>query len=224
MTDVNCDTIDEALAAFGIGALEEEDAAGVRDHLAGCRRHDATLAELEAVASRLTLAPEEREPPARLRARLLARFDAEAGRRSEGKVVRPAIWSGLPRPALAIAALLLIAIGLATWNVVLQAGGDGDGAARFAFAGETGSGELLHLADEGLIVLDLDLPPSPAGRVYQVWGVHETQAVSLGFVRDNAPTALVADLEGALAVAISVEPEGGSEQPTTDPLLVAEFD
>jgi len=33
-----------------------------------------------------------------------------------------------------------------------------------------------------------------------------------------------ADLADATAVAVSMEPPGGSEQPTTEPLLVAELD
>ncbi|MDQ0745269.1 anti-sigma-K factor RskA [Clavibacter sp. B3I6] len=67
-----------------------------------------------------------------------------------------------------------------------------------------------------------DASPLPAGRVLQLWYVGQSGPVSAGVMpsEDGAGHAV---LEGAYTpgdtVAITVEPEGGSEQPTTEPIV-----
>jgi anti-sigma-K factor RskA len=225
---VSCEQIDELLAAYSLDALDEADAADVRAHLAECRRHDVALAELRDLAERLPLAAPEREPPPELRARLLAAFEAEAAapapvpvsleERRRQRVLVPAF------AYLAAAALLLAVIGLATWNVVLQTGGD-EGAARVELdlTGETGSGRLVYLPDEQVALVEMDVDAPPEGRAYQAWQIDESGPASLGIVANQGVTAFAADLSGAQVVAITEEPAGGSEQPTTQPFLSAEL-
>jgi anti-sigma-K factor RskA len=51
---------------------------------------------------------------------------------------------------------------------------------------------------------------------YQVWLVHDEDAISAGVLPagKNAGTMLISGLRGASAVAISLEPAGGSTHPT----------
>lgn len=63
----------------------------------------------------------------------------------------------------------------------------------------------------------------PAGRAYQAWGIFEDGPLSLGVVWATGAIAFRADLTDASAVAITEEPAGGSPQPTSDPLVVAEL-
>nr|WP_281360177.1 anti-sigma factor [Isoptericola halotolerans] len=67
-----------------------------------------------------------------------------------------------------------------------------------------------------------DLPDVGAESVYQLWLVGaEGDVTSAGLldVQDGETEQLVRDASG-IGLAVSVEPEGGSEQPTTDPVVV----
>ncbi len=73
-----------------------------------------------------------------------------------------------------------------------------------------------------LIATDMQAPPE--GRAYQLWFLDEDgTAVSAGLMpRDDADRLEVlmeGDPTGAAAVGITVEPAGGSDQPTSDPLV-----
>jgi anti-sigma-K factor RskA len=221
---MTCEQIDELLAAFSVDALERDEDAAVRAHLVTCRRHDAALAELSSVAERLPVAAEEREPPAQLRSRLLDAFDAEAAAARVTPIAsarRPA-FAARPRFALlaAAAVFVLAIVGLTAWNVVLQTGGDHEGTMVVHLVGDTGGGELVYMPDEGWAMIKLDLPELPSDRTYQAWRIDNGQKASLGLVPSTG-LVMDVDLSGAAAVAISEEPAGGSEQPTSTPLIVA---
>jgi anti-sigma-K factor RskA len=71
------------------------------------------------------------------------------------------------------------------------------------------------------------LEPAPAERIYQLWLIDEDGATSAGLFdteADGRATALLAgDLAGAAAIGITLEPAGGSPQPTTEPVLAIEL-
>lgn len=74
------------------------------------------------------------------------------------------------------------------------------------------------------------LTPAPAGRDYQIWALVDGKPVSLAvFNSDAAGHALVEvegiarSVRGVTAVLVSVEPAGGSVQPTTTPFLAGTF-
>lgn len=70
------------------------------------------------------------------------------------------------------------------------------------------------------------LPPLPRGKVYQAWTLPrggKTMAPSVTFSPSQTGITLVpipADAGSTAAVAVTVEPEGGSRQPTTKPAFV----
>jgi anti-sigma-K factor RskA len=70
------------------------------------------------------------------------------------------------------------------------------------------------------------LQPAPRGRAYQLWFLHGNKATpSVTFNSEPAGTALLslpgpAEVAGLTAAAITEEPEGGSPQPTSAPILV----
>lgn len=226
---MNCEQTDELLAAYSLAALADDEAAVVRAHLANCRRHDASLAELQSVANRLPLAVDDVEPPAALRSRLLDALDTAV---AAGSNVTPLSPARRPRSAMparfayfaAAAVLVLAVVGLSVWNVILQTGDDDGGATVVAqLTGEAGSGQVVYLPNQQLAVLTLNLPELPGGHTYQAWRIDDGQPASLGLVPNTGMVALDVDLGSANAVAISDEPAGGSDQPTSTPLLVAQL-
>lgn len=81
------------------------------------------------------------------------------------------------------------------------------------------SGSRLYLAMRSL-------PEPPRGKVYQAWTLAKGAkrvAPSSTFVPDGRGVAVIplaVDARNTAAVAVSVEPEGGSKQPTTKPILL----
>lgn len=90
-----------------------------------------------------------------------------------------------------------------------------DATATLVWSGELGKSALLV---DGLGSL-------PADKVYELWYIGEGGPVSAGtFSAANGTTWRV--LDGAMSagdkVGVTVEPQGGSKQPTTDPIMVIE--
>lgn len=87
----------------------------------------------------------------------------------------------------------------------------------------TANGGRLRVAtsaDRGEMAVDTDeLPALEAGLVYQLWAIFDDQPSSVGVLDDpDGGAAMALPARGTL-VAITVEPEGGSEQPTSDPIV-----
>jgi anti-sigma-K factor RskA len=72
---------------------------------------------------------------------------------------------------------------------------------------------------QGRGVLLADLAPAPHGHTHQLWVVNSYRYRSAGLLADG-PT--IAELEGITTadhLAVTVEPDGGSPLPTTDPII-----
>jgi anti-sigma-K factor RskA len=64
-----------------------------------------------------------------------------------------------------------------------------------------------------------DLPELEGEQVYQLWAVHGEEMVSVGVLEDTDEGAAMGMPEEDTRVAVTVEPDGGSEQPTTAPII-----
>ena len=85
---------------------------------------------------------------------------------------------------------------------------------------------VMSMSEGEAVLVTSGMAPAPAGSTYQVWFVGASgTAASAGFVPDgpSSATLLTGDPASAVAVGVTVEPEGGSPQPTTTPLMVMEL-
>ncbi|MEX0800867.1 MAG: anti-sigma factor [Dehalococcoidia bacterium] len=234
---MNCEEIEELAAAYALGALPPETEGEVEEHLQGCSRHPE-IADLRAVAASLAWAAEEREPPAALKTRLMSAIregDTPAAKSERGArpVAAAGFWRRMFSPPVApyavAAALALVVAALIGWNVSLQLEDGGGGVSVHTLAGSGGAqGRILYIADErlgvmtvaGLDSLDVDL-------TYQVWTLSDGVATGIGTFNTSeggeAAASIEVDLTGADSVAITVEPAGGSPQPTSAPVLQADI-
>lgn len=86
-------------------------------------------------------------------------------------------------------------------------------------------GEVVAIHDRLYLAMH-GMPSLPAGKVYQAWTLpkgSKAMAPSRTFVPDAHGTAIVpiaASAAGTSAVAVSIEPEGGSKAPTTKPVAL----
>lgn len=89
-------------------------------------------------------------------------------------------------------------------------------------------GQVVRHGKRVYLAMDA-LPPPPRGKVYQAWTLHAGAArmsPSVTFVPGQDGVAVVAvpvDASKLAAVAVSVEPDGGSKQPTSTPTFVLKF-
>jgi len=220
---LSCEEADALLSEYAVGAISPDEMVELEDHLVDCRNHDVALAEYRSVVAALAHSSEEIRPPRRLRGRLLTAFDQEARTApAAGGASSPfgrLPWWRRPELAYGLAAVLLFAvIGLAAWNLSLRNENEGP-LVREARAG-TGRLTVVYFPDQHLAVLDFDLPPPGADRTYQAWRVPAGGApISLGLLGSRGPVAFRTDLVKEDTVAVSLEPPGGSTQPTTTPLI-----
>jgi anti-sigma-K factor RskA len=85
-------------------------------------------------------------------------------------------------------------------------------------------GVATVVAAQGTAVLAADrLPAPPSGKTYQVWSIGKDSVISsagLLELQNGQGQSLVAGVTAGDSVAVSVEPAGGSKQPTTKPILM----
>jgi anti-sigma-K factor RskA len=232
MNEYTCRDIDEMLVGYAADALEESQRCAVSEHLAECRRHDTELTAVRGDLERLAVSVSPVEPPDRLRSRLLSAFDEAVASPEPAPVSITTAPSAAKRGlfstsgfAYAVAAAMLaLAIGLGAWGLSRDDGGGNEDVIVAQSSQSGASMQVTYVPSEKVAVMDVNLPALPPGRVYQAWRIDGGAPVSLGVVETNSGSvAMHADLEGATAVAISVEPTGGSSAPTTNPVLVAEL-
>ena len=186
----------ELLPLYALGALTPEERARVEEAL---KRYPEANALLETAAELAGGLPQEPVPPG-LEERVLRR-------------IRPRRLPFLPLLARAAAVLAFLLVGYGayfglSWTLSLGA----PTTRVYALVGPEGTpvGRAVVRGDgEALVVLKA---PAPAGRVYQAWGLGKGDPVPLPTFR--LPLKVVRLPEGAEALAVSLEPPGGSQRPT----------
>lgn len=129
-------------------------------------------------------------------------------------------WSlGLGVLGLAAALALFFALRPPSDPLTRYAGMPGAVSQPLTGADKKEIGQVVRLRD-GTAFLYLSAAP-PENRVYQLWKIQDGAPVSLGVI-DGQGT-LVQDAPDGLTLAVSVEPPGGSAQPTTTPILVQQL-
>ena len=240
---MNHERFEDLKDAFVLGALPESERREFEEYLIEHPERQAEIDDLSTVAGLLALSPDEQEPPPELRRSIMDLVEAEAGR------PRVEYWSWLARMqeflgvrglALGAAAAMLV-IGLFSWNMILQSeirdmqgqiqsrqsaqdsqtvALEGSGAARGAQA------ELVVLEGDQAVLVAEDMPPPPEGKTFQIWVIEGDVPKPSGLFepdKDRVAAVVEKPLEGADAVAVTVEPEGGSAKPTTEPMLTAKL-
>ncbi len=69
-----------------------------------------------------------------------------------------------------------------------------------------------------------DMPSVPENKTFQIWVIENGVPKPGGLFETGEEwvvTSVETPLDGADIIAVTVEPEGGSPQPTTDPMLTA---
>ena len=138
-------------------------------------------------------------------------------------------WLSAPRSGYVLSGALAVLVGaLVVWNLTLVADDDGGTAQTVVTLSGEASGQVIFVEGEDLAVMEVEgLAPLPPEQVYQVWAITGGTPSSIGFLDveedGDARGALSADAEGVEVIAVTVEPSPGSDQPTSDPIIIGEL-
>ncbi len=224
------------IAPYALDALEADDRSRFEAHLAQCEQCRAELVGFVATAARLGEA-QAVTPPAELRERLVT---MAASTSQEHPVVtalsqRSRIRRVAPRIVLAAAiAAAVLGIGgfvaekdraddlsaeRSRMEAVLTAE---DGAMTVDDA--SGGGNVRVVASkshDAAVVLGESLPTLGDDKTYQVWHMEDGKPTSVGLLGQGPGMLYAKGSNAADAYAVTVEPAGGSPQPTSEPIAAA---
>jgi anti-sigma-K factor RskA len=129
-------------------------------------------------------------------------------------------------PYALAAAFALISLGLLVWNVALLSG-NGDSDTRVVLlTGTGGSGAVVFDGDDATLEL-AGMDALDAASDYQAWLIEDGVPVPVGVLQvsaaGEATQSLGASLPANAVVAVTIEPAGGSAQPTSAPILSGEL-
>jgi len=236
---------DELKGAYVLGAIPEEDRRVFEEYLAAHPEQQAEVDELRTVTDLLALSARQQEPSPALKQRVMGTLRSEAQTPRVDRRPVLARVGGFPSArslALGAAVLLTVSlvVGLFSWSLLLQREArdlhvqirksqaqDGRTVAlQGSGAAEETRAEVVVLEGDRVILVAENMPPVPEGWTYQIWVVEEgvPQPSGLFESEDGIVAAVVENpLRGADAIAVTAEPDGGSPEPTTDPILKAEL-
>lgn len=238
MTDRTHEELKSLVAAYVLGAVPPEEVGPVRNHILTCDECMAEADEHASAIDSLALAVEPVGLPDGFADRVMSQIapsaeaeTAPAARRSLAEWLR---GKGLVVAGGMAAVLLVGTVGvlgagylqtrqdLARTEDVLSAlvhSTDG-----IELRGESGAAGELVPTNEGAVMAVAGLSEAPGSHVYQLWYMKDGQPVSVGTfeTRDSVVVMeLTESFEGYQDAAVTIEPRGGSRQPTSDPILAS---
>lgn len=234
---MNCEELRQNTAAYVLGALSESETAEFTRHAADCDvEHE--VESLQEVVSRLSEAVPPMEPPAGLRGRIIAAAEADEATYDQKAALSPIAeaWQSSPAAAkktfdlrrlsttaYAAAAIALIVLGAAIgWAATTVSSGDQPVALRHFH--REGDGDWLRveadLGEPGMTLSVGNLDPLTSQSTYEFWAIRGETWIKIGQFNTNPQGRWAGKFDFALekgdSIAITVEPEGGSEAPTSD--------
>ncbi|MER6316862.1 anti-sigma factor [Streptomyces sp. NPDC001581] len=237
--------VHDLAAAYALNALDTDEREEFAAHLPGCETCRQDAADFEATAARLAAAAAQ-APPTAMKQWTMATVDSVRQLPPRVPATSPVSFRGLLRRKavpLALAASLAAAAsfaGLAAWQnqenreleqQARQSERRLDDVSTVLAApdartvhGRAGNGALTTVvasARQNKAVFTATGLPAPAtGTTYQLWLDHDGTMSPAGFIRQDGTVLLDGNTADARAVGLTLEPAGGSPQPTTTPLLL----
>ena len=220
--------------AYALDALDDLERARFDQHLTTCDDCRSEVAELRETAALLAETTAV-APPASLRASVLTGISQVRPLPPETR--RREVAGRRWFPLLVAAALVIITgLGAVAWQPwsddqsqlsateqVLQAS---DAKKVTIDLGEAGRATVVRsVSRNAAVIVAEDMVPAPEGKVYELWLWSDEKFVPAGLMpnKPDHTTLLEGDAAEAGAAGITIEPEGGSQQPTTEPIALFDF-
>lgn len=222
---LTCTECEDLMALAALGALNTTEAAVVDAHLRDCQRCTETSHALVRTAAALPESLDLLEPPAELRRRIMAQVYSTASADTKRKPLRRSWWWKIPQGrGITVFAGAAAAAAIAMAVLLLRPAG-APAEQRFpvtaAAADQSAHGELVYYASSSRAVLTVTgLTSSAASQVYEVWLISSGGSPQPVAFLSRAPAVdtwsavVVGDLPRYTTLATTIEPAGGTSQPT----------
>ncbi len=235
----------ENIPAYAVGALDAEEAAALESHLRTCESCRDELDAYRATSNNLLMGFPPRNPSAALRRQLQKRLPVAQ------KATRPRLNWSLGRAAMGIAIVLLLALNVFSISQVralqrqqtqlMDQMQNGQMALAMLSYSNTQTFPINEEKARGSLLLDKEynnavlilrgLQAIPENQTYQIWWITPTDGrVNAGLLRPQPDQPFIAqpirstqDLANFVGVDMTVEPAGGSDQPTGTQIFRIDF-
>ncbi len=247
MTETNHERWSEDVAAYMLGALEPGEAAELERHAEGCESCREEIRWLTPARDALPEGVERQQPPRALRERVMAEVRADAGADARGveragarvddREARPGLGGRISawvrdlgsgpmglRPVAGVAVAVLVVAAVAGFAIGGGIGSDEGSATSTVIAGKAPgiTARMVSDGDSGTLHL-ANVKQLPNDRVLEAWVQRdgEVEPVQALFVpdREGQASTEVPDMDGVEVVMVTTEPKGGSESPTSAPIV-----
>jgi len=232
---MTCEELRGEYGAWALGIAEEPERSEIGAHLARkCPDCEAGVRSAMATVAAFSGAVTESDPPKRLRSRVVAMVAPEPKR----------AFVFLPWAVSALLAIALVSVAipgrqstkenpdvtkLTQALTILN-----DPVARDVTFGDPAARGRVFVSPKGVVLIAAHLPALEANRTFELWilpttgnpvpaGTFHGESISNGSNASSAVYVYQGSTANAAAVAVTVEPEGGSPQPTTTPFIVSKL-
>src|SRR3954447_15681791 len=208
------------VAPYALDALDPQDEREFEQHLASCERCREELAALRETAADLAYGAGGPAPPPELKLRILD--TAKAERANVTSLSKRRRRSAVITAAAGVAAALALGIGVASTT-------HSNSDPLAAVLAKPGA-KLLTMPGHGVVAVARDrsaavaltLPRAPAGKTYEAWVIRKGKARPAGLFTASAVFKLQRSVPRGSVIAVTLEPAGGVDQPTTKPLTASQ--
>lgn len=222
---MTCEELRDEYESYALGSADNPERFEISEHLSrncpvcspGVRRAMETVA---ALSGGVKIA----EPPARLRSRILALVQPVEQKRNWAAILIP--W--------AVAAVLAVGF------VAMRPGRDtsrldealsilNDPSTKdVSFGVPNAKGRVFVSPDKGVVFMAANLPVIAKDRTFELWVIPtDGKPIPAGTFRGESDASAIyvrpGPVTNAAAVAVTIEPQGGSPQPTTTPFIVSKL-
>lgn len=227
---MTCEELREDYTSYALGIADDPEQAEIAAHLARqCPNCVPGVASAMATVTAMSGAVKVVQPPRHLRRRVLAAIEPKPSRWSFGAL--------LPWAITAVMSIALLSIGLSgrrtgdTAKLEQALSILNDPATRDVTFGQTekpSKGRVFVSPNKGVVFIGASLPRLDAGKTFELWVIPaKGNPVPAGLFQSEPDATAVfvrpGPVESAAAIAVTVEPQGGSPQPTTTPFIVTKL-
>lgn len=225
--------------AYAVDGLDDVERVRFERHLAECEDCRAEVASLREAVT-LLAGDTAVAPPPELRDRVLAQIATVRPLPPEVPrvVARPGTGRRLLVGLVAAVVVAVAGVGVAVWRPWQQDTSVAPTAAERVLAAPDAASETLTFPGGAraklvrsaslhqAVIVTTAMPLAPGSNVYQLWYQQPDDGmVSAGVMPKKADQTVLleGDAATATAVGITVEPDGGSPEPTSDPIALFDF-
>lgn len=216
------------IGAYVLGAVPPEEVPSIRAHMLTCDECMAEADQFSGAVDSLSLSVEPVAPPPGFTQNVLERVTQERAGATAAAPARPG-W----RPFVVLSYAAVVVLAAVLGGLALEARQDAEANRRVATAllgasagieleGEGGVVAKVVPGETGAVFVATGLKDLPSDRTYQLWFMRDGPSVSAGTFDVSDGVAVLRTSRSPQAfdgAAVTIEPSGGSPQPTTEPVL-----